>query len=233
MKLHKSTRLGFCLLFLPLVAHAQPAVTNQNLFDTTPFLPQLYDQRVAQFESEPVVTGAVIFLGDSITQGGNWVELLGDSTAVNRGIGGDITFGVLKRMDDVTRRQPARLFILIGINDIGKDIPDEVIADNCRRIIETVQAASPATTIYVQSLLPVNPAYPHFPQHYDKENHVVRVNSLLRDVAASTHTRFVNLFPLFTNKQERLREDLTVDGLHLNAAGYKIWVDYLRQAGYL
>lgn len=231
MKILKALR--FCLLFLPLTAHAQSEVTNQRLFDLTPFLPELYARRVAQFEQEPVVPGRIIFLGNSITQGGRWGDLLGDSTVVNRGIGGDITFGVLDRLADVTRRQPSKVFIMIGINDIGKDIPDEVIADNYRKIIEEVQAQSPATAIYVQSLLPLNPAYPGFPQHYDKEDHVLRVNKLLRDVAAATRCQFVNLFPLFLDAQERLDEKYTRDGLHLNDEGYQVWVAYLKQTGYL
>jgi len=63
---------------------------------------------------------------------------LNDSTVINRGIGGDITFDVLQRLDDVIKRKPSKLFILIGINDIGKDIPDAVIADNYRKIITRV-----------------------------------------------------------------------------------------------
>ncbi len=223
----------FFLVAQPSAVYAQSEVTNQRLFDIEPFLPELYARRVAQFEKEPVVTDIIIFLGNSITQAGNWPQLLGDSTVVNRGIGGDITFGVLDRLEDVTRRQPSKLFIMIGINDIGKDIPDEVIADNVRKIIEDVRAKSPETTIYVQSLLPVNPAYPGFPQHYDKEDHVLRVNKMLRDVAGSTQSRFVNLFPLFIDAQERLDEQYTGDGLHLNAKGYQVWVNHLKHMGYL
>ena len=228
-------RLAVCLVLLglPSIAHAQSEVTNQRLFDITPFLPELYARRVAQFEQEPVVTGRVIFLGNSITQGGKWDQLLGDDTVINRGIGGDITFGVLDRLEDVIRRKPSKLFIMIGINDIGKDIPDEVIADNYRKIIQQVQAGSPETVIYVQSLLPLNPAYPRFPQHYDKEDHVLRVNRMLRGVAGATDTHFINLFPLFLNAQERLDEQYTGDGLHLNDLGYQVWVDYLKQTGYL
>ena len=223
-----------CLLVVQAtVVYAQPELTNQNLFDLEPFRPEHYTQRVAQFEEEPVTTGRIIFLGNSITEGGNWPQLLGDSTVVNRGIGGDITFGVLERLDDIARRRPSKLFILIGINDIGKDIPDAVIADNVRKIIEHIRTESPATTIYLQSLLPVNPAYLGFPQHYDKEDHVLRVNKMLRTVAQVTQSRFVNLFPLFMDAQERLDEQYTGDGLHLNAKGYAVWVDHLRHMGYL
>jgi len=49
---------------------------------------------------------------------------------INRGIAGDITFGVLGRLDEVIARKPAKLFIKIGINDISKNIPDEIIVEN-------------------------------------------------------------------------------------------------------
>jgi hypothetical protein len=138
---------------ISFIGHAQiNAVTNQRLVDTISVLPDVYKTRIAQFESKPVATGKMIFLGNSIIQGGDWKKLLNDTTVINRGIGGDITFGVVKRLDDIIKRKPSKLFILIGINDISKDIPDAVIADNYRRIISRVRAESPDTKIYVQSI---------------------------------------------------------------------------------
>lgn len=218
---------------VPNLVSAQSAVTNQRLFDTGPFLQEHYDERVERFEAEPIETGRVLFLGDSITEGGDWQELTGDSTVINRGISGDVSFGVLGRLDDVTRRRPSKLFVLIGINDIAKDIPEVVIADNVRRIVDDVRTEDDGTEIFIQSVLPLNPGVPGFPQHYDKENEVVRLNRLLRATAEETGVRFVNLFPLFIDRQERLDESLTEDGLHLNAAGYAIWADYLKANGYL
>src|SRR6201995_2394603 len=169
----------FFVLLLPLAAGAQQ-VTNQRLFDTIPFIPEHTPQRLAQFAKEPVVTGKVIFLGNSITEMGNWKKVTGDTTVINRGIGGDITFGVLKRLKDITDRQPSKLFILLGINDIGKDIPDAVIADNYLKIVKEIHTKCPQTKIFVQSILPLNSTMANFPQHYDKEEHVLSVNKLLK-----------------------------------------------------
>jgi lysophospholipase L1-like esterase len=226
--------LTICLL-LPLIGYTQTNVTNQRLFDTIGFLPEYYPKRVAEFEKEPVVPGRIIFLGNSITQIADWKKLLNDSTVINRGIAGDITFGVLKRLDDVTRRQPSKLFLLIGINDIGKDIPDAVIADNIRKIIVEIQAKSPSTKIYVQSILPLNPDVPNFPQHYDKQEHVLNANKLIKKVTEGTHCIYVNIHDLFTDKQGKLDAKYTGDGLHLTPAGdgYEKWVAWLRKQGYL
>ena len=231
MKNHIQKCLLFCMVFASELSWAQ--VSNQRLFDTIPFIPDHYKMRIAQFEKEPVISGKIIFLGNSITEGGSWAQLIGDQSVINRGVSGDITFGVLKRLGEVIKRKPSKLFILIGINDIGKDIPDVVIADNVRKIILRVKQGSPVTQIYLQSLLPLNPGIPGFPQHYDKENHVLSTNELLREVARSTSCRFVNIFPLFLDEQQRLHKKFTNDGLHLNPTAYEVWVNFLKDTGCL
>ena len=219
--------------FISALALKAQQVTNQNLFDTIPFLVEHYAKRVAMFEMEPVVTGQVIFLGNSITEGGNWRDLTGSQNVLNRGIGGDVTFGILQRLDDVIKRKPSKLFILIGINDIGKDIPISKIADNYRKIVRRVKTGSPQTRIFVQSILPVNPTVNRFPQHYDKEYQVLRCNEELRKLATNEDVQFVNLYPLFVNNQQLLEPNLTNDGLHLNSEGYRLWVKHLKELGYL
>ena len=86
--------LMICLA-LPMIGFTQNPVTNQRVLDTLGFLPEYWPTREAYFEKEPVVTGRIIFLGNSITQIGDWKKLLNDTTVINRGIGGDNTFGVL------------------------------------------------------------------------------------------------------------------------------------------
>jgi lysophospholipase L1-like esterase len=221
-----------CLAALPALSAAQ-LPTNQRLYDTTTSMPEVRASRLAKFGSEPVVTGRVIFFGNSITQGGDWAKLTGDSTVVNRGIGADVTFGLRTRLDDVTRRKPAKLFILIGINDISKDIPDAVIAAEYRLLIDSVRAQSPQTKIFVQSILPLNPTVKNFPQHYDKQPRVVAVNRLLQRMARETHATYIDLWPIFIDKQNHLDASLTGDGLHLNQQGYERWVAFLKRRGYL
>ncbi|HEX7980276.1 MAG TPA: GDSL-type esterase/lipase family protein [Gemmatimonadaceae bacterium] len=221
-----------CLVALPALCAAQ-LPTNQRLYDTTTSMPEVRSSRLAKFEAEPVVTGRIIFLGNSITQGGDWAKLTGDSTVVNRGIGADVTFGLRTRLDDVTRRKPSRLFVLIGINDISKDIPDAVIAAEYRMLIDSVRARSPQTKIFVQSILPLNPTVKNFPQHYDKQPRVVAVNRLLQRMARETHATYIDLWPIFIDRQNHLDASLTGDGLHLNPAGYERWVAFLKRKGYL
>mgnify|MGYP000061554644 CR=1 FL=1 len=69
-----------------------------------------------------ISTDEIIFLGNSITDIGEWTEVWQDIHVKNRGISGDNTFGVLARLDEVVSSKPSKIFIMIGINDISKNI---------------------------------------------------------------------------------------------------------------
>ena len=222
----------FFLLLLPVLAGAQ-SVTNQRVYDTIPFIPEHTPVRLKVFASEPIVPGRVIFLGNSITEMGDWKKVLNDTTVLNRGIGGDITYGVLKRLKDITDRQPSKVFILLGINDIGKDIPDAVIADNYLKIVNEIHQKSPQTKIFVESILPLNSTMANFPQHYDKEEHVLAVNKLLKANAKLANYTFIDIFHLFVDADGRLKSEYSYEGLHLKPPAYVIWADYLKKQGYL
>jgi lysophospholipase L1-like esterase len=224
-----------CLFLTPFFCKAQSFPTNQNLFDTIPFIPDHGQKRMEIFRSEPIVFGRIVFLGNSITEMGDWKKLTGDTSVINRGISGDITFGILKRLDEVLNRKPSKIFLLIGINDIGKDIPPTVIADNIKKIIRRIQTESPATKIILQNLIPVNPTINHFPQHYDKQSKIVETNKLFIGVAKETNIPLVDLNKLFRDNKGNLHEKYTNDGLHLNPGGegYTIWVNHLKQKDFL
>ncbi len=204
---------------------------SQRTWDTIPNLPELYKQRTELFKKEPVVTGKIVFLGNSITQGGNWKKLLGDSTVINRGIGGDITFSMLLRLDDVIQRKPSKIFLLIGINDISKGIPEEVIMENIFTIVAKLRSSK--AEVFVQSVLPVNPSVKDFPKKYDKQEQVTVLNTQLKKYAERLRYTFVDLYPKFLDKENRLDVKYTNDGLHLNAAGYSKWVAILKELKYL
>src|SRR5258708_14309080 len=106
------------MFFSALTIFISSLTTNgQNIrYDTIRYVKPYYQKRVSKFKSEPVKTGRVIFLGNSITEFGNWPNLLNDSTVLNRGIAGDNTFGGLERLGDIVIREPGKLFIKIVIN---------------------------------------------------------------------------------------------------------------------
>lgn len=205
----------------------------QKVWDTIPNLPAHYAERMATFKKEPVITGKIMFLGNSITEEANWKKLLKDSTIINRGISGDITFGLLNRTEDVIKRKPAKLFILIGINDLFKEIPDEVILQNILSLVRQVKSGSPKTAVFIQSILPVNKSFKNFPRNYDKEDHIITINSQLKKLNKHFGYTYIDLYNQFTNGNLQLDEKYSYDGLHLNAAGYLHWSEILKTSKYL
>src|SRR5690348_1170260 len=89
-----------------------------------------YLQRVSHFKTLPKTKGDIIFLGNSITDGAEWSELFNDNKIKNRGISGDITAGVLHRLNEVAERKPDKVFLLIGVNDLARNISTDSILKN-------------------------------------------------------------------------------------------------------
>lgn len=197
------------------------------------FRPNNFKLKVEQFASYPNSSDDIIFLGNSITAGIEWKELLGRDDVRNRGISGDITFGVLERLSEVTEGKPAKIFILIGINDISRNIPDSLIVRNYRWMIKRIKAESPGTKIYFQTLLPVNNEFTQFKNHYNKDNHILHVNAELKKIAAEERITLIDLYPHFLRPDNKLDAKYTQDGLHLNAAGYQVWKGILEKGNYL
>ncbi|HWB92876.1 MAG TPA: GDSL-type esterase/lipase family protein [Puia sp.] len=215
--------LSTLLAFAPaLLLHAQTPKVDSN------YRPPTYGQRLALFKSYPNSTRDVIFLGNSITAGVDWDELLQLPEARNRGISGDLTFGVLQRLDEVIEGHPAKVFILIGINDIGRNIADSLILRNDEWMIRRIQAGSPATKIYFQTLLPVNNTFTQHPTHYNKDQHILAVNQGIKQLTEKYHITLVDLHPHFLDKDGRLDAGYTMDGLHLNDKGYQVWKTVLK-----
>jgi lysophospholipase L1-like esterase len=182
-----------------------------------------YDQKVSLFHAAPQRDDAVVWLGDSITDGCEWAELFPGVVALNRGISSDNTFGVLNRIGEVTRRRPAKLFILIGINDIARGIPDDVILRNYAHILDSVRLQSPRTRVIVQSLLPTNNSFRDFKNHQNKEERIASVNQRLKQLCAERGLYYLDLHGAFVDPEGKLNRQYTNDGLHLTGAGYLNW----------
>ena len=177
----------------------------------------------SMFESLPNTPGEVIFLGNSITDGCNWTELFSDMRVKNRGISGDVTEGIINRLDEVTESDPSKIFIMIGINDLARGMSKKEIFDNYNIIVDKIIAASPKTQIYIESILPVNNKYGRFEKHYAKADSVVSLNKKLENLAEQKGQTYVDLYSSFINNEEKLKDEFTEDGLHLNGEGYLLW----------
>lgn len=208
-------RLTVLLLLLVLATMANAQARKFSAY---------YYQRATLFEKMTDKSGGIIFIGDSITDGGEWCTLFGNPSILNFGISGDISEGVLARINSVTQHKPKKLFLMIGINDLASGISPDSISKNIVRIIDNVQQNSPKTKIYVQSVLPVNPSFSMFSGHVSKGKEVIILNGLVKSVCEAKNCTFIDLYSSFKMPDsELLNPQYTNDGLHLLGDGYILW----------
>lgn len=189
---------------------------------------ELYYQRATLFEYLGVDSTDIVFLGNSLTHGCEWRELLDRSNVVNRGINGDTAEGIRERLASVTDGKPAKIFLLCGANDVSHDLSADSIATAIEDLVVRIQTASPNTKIYLQSLLPINNSFGRYKRVFGKEQVIRDINTILAANAESVDATWINLYPLFTDSEGNLRAELTNDGLHLLGPGYIIWRDIIK-----
>ena len=204
---------------MALVGLAAMAQANQDPY---------YARRATLFDELPIGKKDIVMLGNSLTDGCEFNELLNNKHIKNRGIVGDIVQGLIDRVDPIIKGQPKKLFILSGVNDISHDVSADSIARAMEKLIVMVKQGSPRTKIYLQSLLPFNNDVREWKLLKGRDHVVVEANVLLEQVARRQEVTWINLYPLFVDDQGRLREDLTNDGLHLMGKGYLIWRDAIK-----
>lgn len=219
-----------CLMGTTTAANAQ----NQVKIDSN-YANPYYQQRVEYFRKMPHVKNEVVFLGNSITERGEWQEILSDYRypIVNRGVGGDNSFGILARMDEVLRAKPRAIFLMDGINDLFRKLPYEVSINNYRRIIRMIKAKSPKTRIYIESALPINEEMTKEAYTKGRSTMVPVLNEKIKQLAAEEDITYINIVPLFADGNGNLRKDVSPDGVHLKASAYIDWVFYLKEQKYL
>jgi len=170
--------------------------------------------------------GALVFLGDSITQG--WGDTMGNSfpgvKVANRGISGDTTRGVLIRLkEDVIAINPSGIVILIGTNDLEEGAAPEVIAGNLKLIIESLKEHNSKMPILLCNV---------FPSSESKKRpteKIKKINELYFNVVkGDSQITVLDTWVLFVNGKGDAKKLEFPDLLHPNKAGYAKWASALR-----
>jgi len=187
-----------------------------------------WEQRVSLFDHLPVTENDIIFLGNSITDGGNFEELFNRKDVKNRGIRSDVIPGVQKRLEQVVKGHPKKIFLLIGINDISHGLSVDKLAERYEALVNEILTRSPRTRLYLQSIMPINNDYGVYKNLKGKESVVKEFNKRIKDIAAGKGLTYVDLWPALADKNGCLKRRFTNDGLHLTGPGYRAWTDTLR-----
>jgi lysophospholipase L1-like esterase len=161
----------------------------------------------------------IVFIGDSITNGGRWSEFFPTWKVANRGVGGDKASDIVRRLDSVISTLPSKAFIMVGINDIHQAVSVSNILDNYSIIIDTLKDEN--IDVYVQSTIQceITICGARYVGLVDKLNNGLAELSLEKEVT------FLHLGKL--SEVGGLSTIYTTDGVHLTAEGYIYWVEAL------
>ncbi len=176
----------------------------------------------------------VVFLGDSITDGWRLNEYFPGRDFLNRGISGQITGEMLGRLKaDVIDLRPTAMVVLAGTNDIARGVPLKTIQDNLQMMAEL--AKFHGIKVILASVLPVhdynkqhNPRYERTPQRPPQT--IVQLNDWIRAYCRRNGHLYVDYHTPMLDANGFLQKDLADDGLHPNAAGYRIMAPLVLQA---
>ncbi|MEH2431163.1 MAG: SGNH/GDSL hydrolase family protein [Nostoc sp.] len=223
--------------FFGIIASPQPINLNNSSQIATPDLGRRHqlsyqewvdilnqEAKVAADQHPPHLT---ILVGDSLSlwfppellpEGKNWL---------NQGISGETSNGLLKRLKIFDRTQPEVIFVMIGINDLIRGMRNGEILDNQRQIINYLRKTHPTAQIVVQSILPHGAEEATW-KGRDKllavaNSRIRELNQQMQSISTKKGVKYLDLYPLFTNKQGNLRREFTTDGLHLSPEGYMVW----------
>lgn len=180
-----------------------------------------YRHRSSQFQILPRSGSEILFLGDSLTDEGEWIEIFQDLRIRNRGISGDTTDGVLARLGQVIECRPKKIFLMIGINDLLNEAKSPLaISQNYKAILATLQRETPATQVFIQSVLPVNSQLYGMPIDNAK---VTELNFYLQELTKEFSFSYIDVFTHLSDSQGQLDARYTLDGVHLNGSAYLVW----------
>lgn len=179
-----------------------------------PFRNHRYDA----FKVLRVKSDNIVFVGNSITNMHEWWEAFGNPKILNRGNSGGLSDEILNNIESYIEGKPAKLFLMIGTNDLGTSGLNNpaYVSGKIRDIVRRVRSESPATELYVQSILPSKNG------SRTLEN-LQATNELVKTICQEEGATYIDLWDDLMGITSG--NALSLDGLHLKATGYKIWCE--------
>ena len=213
---------------VPTVAAATPeaaAVSDRTSLTYEQWLDVLKQEAAAVAKNQP--ERLTVLLGDSLSLWFPTDQLPNDRAWLNQGISGDTTAAMVKRLSFLDETKPQTIFVMAGINDFKKGrTVDEVLA-SYRTLLQDLKQKHASSEIVVQAVLPHGAEMTTVDDPEQvlaiPNDQIVTFNQKLAILVKEEQLLFLNLHPLFADKEGFLRSDLTTDGLHLNPSGYMVW----------
>ncbi|MEZ8414300.1 SGNH/GDSL hydrolase family protein [Vibrio splendidus] len=161
----------------------------------------------------------LVMFGDSITEWAPWADIFRDVSMVNRGLAGDTTTGMLRRIDTTLNVKPKLVCFMAGINDLAQGYDVDHIYQNYIDMLKVWQENDirilVQSTLYVGSKLQgLNPS-------------VELLNRKISEYCSQQGIAFLDVNSVLS-PNKLLSNEYSCDDLHLNAKAYQAWAEVLQ-----
>lgn len=209
----------FLLLFL-IFSCSQKKIVKEN---PPEYSKEYVDSiKINIYSALPQSENDIIFLGDSKTEAFPVCEIFMNKNVKNRGLAGNTSKEILKRIDFIAQGKPNKIIIEFGVNDLINNAKAADIFKNFQLIYYKIKYVSPHTIIIVQSTLPTS-------KEYKDLNASINVyNKLLKKFCVKYSITFVDSNNIFM-KDGQMNSEYTFDGIHLNGLGYAQLGSFLKK----
>ena len=190
-------------------------------------------------ESDPVEDAYfadTVFLGDSRTEGfhlysglkeGEYLYAVGATVeSVFTKPTQETAAGKVPMLDALAELECGKVYIMLGANELGWP-RSEAFHDQYGKVIDRIREDQPDAEVVIQSILPVS-AVQESKGSYVNNSRIQTYNAILEELALEKECPYLNVSEAVTGEDGCLRPELTTDGIHLNTAGCKEWLNYLR-----
>lgn len=175
--------------------------------------------------NEDAKPNSIVFFGDSLTDFYPIQDFFPTFMIYNRGIAGDTTKDLLKRLHNIIAIKPRKIFIQIGTNDLGKNVKPIQIIANIKTIYTRLQNEVPGIEIIAISLYPVSHHkiwLSPFIAGIRTNKNIVKTNMMLKALCDEMGITYIDIHEKLSNKKGRLDSLYTLEGLHISGLGYAV-----------
>lgn len=195
-------------------------LANKYLFAPPPYINPFALSMGSQYESMPISNTDIVFVGSSLTQMFDLQEYFHALNYINRGISGDTIGGMFRRLKYIVKGKPCKIFIEIGINDIGWGYPVAGGIAKLDSALLYIKQTTPFTDIYYQSILPTDGRV------YGNSaimRQILSFNDSAKRICSLHNCHYIDVFHRFGDSNGLSAAFDCGDGLHLNFRGYSLW----------
>jgi lysophospholipase L1-like esterase len=211
--------LGFLLILSPILIHGQ----NETTKNDWPNLKK-YAMENTALSLQQNVKRRIVLMGDSITEfwQPSYPGFYSQNGFINRGISGQTTPQmVLRFRQDVINLKPDAVIILAGINDIAENTGPISLEESLGNIISMAELAKAnAIKVVLCSVLPANRFW--WNANILPAEKVVALNEMIKAYAKKNNITYIDYYSPMVDNQKGLDKKWADDGVHPNAAGYKL-----------